>query len=801
METFRCRPCEVSFDRKKKLEDHLTTSKHKRLKLISQFPEAEQETGGNDARVDNPGPAHGCINGSNDESETDAELFQEVDLSLDDDHSRPWAIDDDIVMSESESEDDYAYGPYSDDENMYNSDFEELEDREYYPFPTKAFYLLYVMRTSRTHHMSDPMMNMVIHAMRELSVEGVPSLRQLKAFEIPNLESSSMIKKFQHNEAPVYMVSPGKIAQMIVSNPRMKLNTSQQVEEEEVQSNVPKTQSNARRWHRLNFEEGNINIPFNIFADSFGTATSKRWAPAVGVQMQPSGFSTDYKSKYTFPLGISTDVSEAVLVGDVCMELQDIKGTKIETYDAKKNVVAHITCHVGCFVTDLMASSDLCSHLGSSARMYCPKCKVTKGDYSLCQSRTTTDTKKDLANLNRMVSMQERRNYQRGTGTKAGDNPLFEDNLEDINPHSLVPYGTLHMLSLGLIKQLAKAITKRVNNTELMEAVTTTFNSSLKTFTKYISSRQGKDFKAWIQIAPFICDVCKPGDNLAAAAIKLAKLCKAAFRNGNNIADLAEDYHHHLKTSIPDLMSNKVHTLLHVREDIQEHGPLMEFSEDIFEKSHKNFRQHIHQRQNKHNLSRDTALQQAREMALEHIVTGGYIKDAVWRQAGSSVLKEDTIISKYLGIPQGTGTSTQQLTKLNRDENNRVLSTVKNGMEVITAQCIHLASGATVKNGDIIELNDTYYMFKEGYREKVNGEEFILVDKTSHKETLLLQEKMTLLKVVQAPSMTIPLMQHQVSKVSVVHSCSTERCYFNPVSKSFKHQGGKKYILNTFALY
>lgn len=76
-----------------------------------------------------------------------------------------------------------------------------------------------------------------------------------------------------------------------------------------------------------------------------------------------------------------------------------------------------------------------------------------------------------------------------------------------IDPHCEIPVGLLHLIPLGLAKHLVKHIVNNINseNVERMnrhlQAVMP--GSRFLDFFKYIESRQGKDFKDYVQIAPF----------------------------------------------------------------------------------------------------------------------------------------------------------------------------------------------------------------------------------------------------------------------------------------------------------
>ncbi|CAC5403930.1 unnamed protein product [Mytilus coruscus] len=149
---------------------------------------------------------------------------------------------------------------------------------------------------------------------------------------------------------------------------------------------------------------------------------------------------------------------------------------------------------------------------------------------------------------------------------------------------------------------------------------------------KHIDSRQGKDIKQYIQIAPY--------------HMKLAKL-----------------------------PVNKVKLLCRLAEveDNKTHGPPLAYTEDAFEKMHGRIRGQIF-KQNHHARNRDTTHSFIEMEVLNHVISDGYFlnKEGEWVQASSSVrnLSVKNEVKSFLGQrTDGTEIKKATLIKAERSEN------------------------------------------------------------------------------------------------------------------------------------
>ncbi|XP_071138224.1 uncharacterized protein [Mytilus edulis] len=248
-----------------------------------------------------------------------------------------------------------------------------------------------------------------------------------------------------------------------------------------------------------------ITVPLNLFMDDMSANQSKRWSPLHAIQGQLSGLSVEEKNrgKNVFLLGVADRMNILELVSPICQDIENCKQSGIEAFDASLNQKVILTTDISLIVTDYQMMSLACNHLGPSANKYCPKCNADGTDpFKKWDLRTPETTKRTLE---RLKLVRDKVSLQRQTGVKLYENCLWQF----MDPHRDTPVGTLHFLYLGLAKHLIKYCLDTLNENQknLLEKHLESIDQSdfayqiNTSFFKYFDSRQGKDFKNYLQIA------------------------------------------------------------------------------------------------------------------------------------------------------------------------------------------------------------------------------------------------------------------------------------------------------------
>ncbi|XP_069117410.1 uncharacterized protein [Argopecten irradians] len=375
-----------------------------------------------------------------------------------------------------------------------------------------------------------------------------------------------------------------------------------------------------------------VTIPVNIFIDDLATNQSRRWLPLHAVQMQVAGLTLDGKQSGQNAQFLSCSNTVGIIdqLAPICDTIEDSKRHGVEMFDAtmRKPVIA--SSHISLVVTDYQMMSLVCNHNGPSATKFCPKCMADKSNpLKKWEMRTTEKTKRTL---DRMRIMQNSKSLQKETGIKPYHNPMWDY----INPHRDTPIGILHFMYLGLAKHLVKYCYEVLSSEkkelmsihlDSMDQSDLDYRVSSQSMFTYMNSRQGKDFKAYLQLAPHNFSYVNAERSHVHALSKLALISKHLQNpEYEGICQEIECYLNYIHTNIPGLTKkSKAHLGLHLADDMETHGHPIHFSEDVFEKNHRTIRSGISQ-QNGHARSRDSALQFAKCELMSHLAAGGFCK-------------------------------------------------------------------------------------------------------------------------------------------------------------------------------
>ncbi|CAG2198771.1 unnamed protein product [Mytilus edulis] len=556
-------------------------------------------------------------------------------------------------------------------------------------------------------------------------------------------------------------------------------------------------------------------VPVNFFMDDTSSNVSKRWSPLHCIQMQLAGIPVSERQladNIKF-ISASTDVAILEMMKPVVDELIEIKRIGIDAFDAYNKEVVKVTSDLGLCVCDYSMLAEASNHMGANTNKFCPRCHAEKasGDFRKGLERTPAESSRILQRL----SVNDRKDVRQQYGLKPYPNCLWDV----INPHSDIPVGLLHWMFLGLGKHLLKACIQDLNEDQQQKLQLLLESMDQSSFTvklspdivKHIDSRQGKDIKQYIQIAPYHMKLARLPVNKVKLLCRLAEICKMvvdktdfACQDIEVIDNLIEEYLISLKEVYPSLMSKvKSHLSSHVVEDIESHGPLLAYTEDGFEKTHGRIRGQIFQ-QNQHARSRDTAHSFMEMEVLNHIISGGYFlnKEEEWVQASSDVrtLSTSKEIKSFLGQKtDGAELLTATLIKAERSLNRKVVKKdltddIKNTASLYTTNTGLIMTsyhGIKCKNGEVINQGNPVYcqdendsakkyigLFNEGYHIKGEQERFQLV-KIQLFEILPTDERMGFqaIKLKLSNNFKFTKVENVLQTLCIIHDCLSGGCH------------------------
>nr|XP_022307949.1 uncharacterized protein LOC111113947 [Crassostrea virginica] len=386
-----------------------------------------------------------------------------------------------------------------------------------------------------------------------------------------------------------------------------------------------------------------ISIPVNLFIDDTSTNVSKRWQPLHCAQIQLAGVPLQYRNNETYSsfLGASEHAS---VMSISKLILQDIKSTQqipIETFDANTKTCITFRMEVASLIADFNMLSLACNHAGATTLKFCPKCYADKDNcITKDRERFPQETMRTIERLRLRGTEESKKSLKKETGVKDYDNPFWEI----LNPHRDIPSGVLHLFHLGTSKHLLKVCID-----SLSEAQISLFESHLSgldshqrisfNICKHLNSRQGKDLKKLIQVAPFSLSFA----GLNAVYLKMTCLlalinrmvCKDAFdeEDIHLLENIVEKYLILIEENLPQLKNKvKTHLLTHLTDEICRHGPPLGYSEDVFEKRHGVIRAKLFNQENQLARSRDTAILFGKSYLFQHVLMGGFFQtnDDTW---------------------------------------------------------------------------------------------------------------------------------------------------------------------------
>ncbi|XP_078326415.1 uncharacterized protein LOC111111074 isoform X3 [Crassostrea virginica] len=447
-----------------------------------------------------------------------------------------------------------------------------------------------------------------------------------------------------------------------------------------------------------NQDKAKIAVPVNLFIDDTSTNVSRRWLPMHCAQMQLAGVPLQFRNKEIYSNFLAAS-ENASMLSISRLVLQDIKSSQqnlIETVHAGMKRTVQLQLDLNCVIADFNMLSLTCNHAGAAALKFCPKCHADRENCLAKQrDRTPAETKRTIERLKLRGNEESKKILRKETGVKEYENPFWDI----INPHRDVPSGVLHLFHLGVLKHLLKACIEKMTDLQIakLESHLSSFDDQQKishNICKHFNSRQGKDLKKMIQIAPFsfayagldqkyikmIC-ILSLGETFTMPHLLTgSRVLQSTPNESPNLVALHDKQEVHrimhqtifaqedfqileslisrylslVERYFPELQNKvKTHLLTHISDEIQRHGPPLAFSEDVFEKRHGVIRAKLFHQENQLARSRDTALIFGKSYIFLHIIMGGFFQtNGIWTQSAENVQKisQQKEMNDFLGI-------------------------------------------------------------------------------------------------------------------------------------------------------
>ncbi|XP_055997292.1 uncharacterized protein LOC125675581 [Ostrea edulis] len=392
-----------------------------------------------------------------------------------------------------------------------------------------------------------------------------------------------------------------------------------------------------------------LSIPVNLFIDDTSTNISRRWLPMHCAQMQLAGVPFKFRNSevYSNYLGASEHASMMSISKVILQDIKSSQQIPFETFHAEMKTCVKFTMEVASLIADFNMLSLTCNHAGATTLKFCPKCHADRNScLSKQRERTPQETKRTVERLNMRGTEASKKPLRKDTGVKEYDNPFWDI----LNPHRDVPSGLLHLFHLGTSKHLFKVCIDSLTDTQAtsLESHLTALDAHQRVkfnITKNVNSRQGKDLKKFIQVAPFSFEYA----GLDARFLKMTcvlslinrivHLDTFAEEDVHLLDNLVEKYLILVERHVPELMNKvKTHLMTHLTDEIIRHGPPLAYSEDVFEKRHGVIRAKLFHQENQLARSRDTAVIFGKSYLFQHVIVGGYFTDnGTWRQCTKEV--------------------------------------------------------------------------------------------------------------------------------------------------------------------
>jgi hypothetical protein len=507
------------------------------------------------------------------------------------------------------------------------------------------------------------------------------NITMVQGYKVYYIDTNNPIIKLEISKVNINQLKPNKI-QKLNKDSYLTVNNGSyipitehqhQLLYGEVYGKVKRTPNiyNSREYYPIRI------APLTLFSDDMNGSYHKNSSyETITVQFPGSNFAnTMDPSKVYFVAGVQNSKGLNVndLIPEIVKDLQLLeRGIIIYSIEDQQyvNVIAPLLWING----DNPAHNSLCCLKAAMAHHPCRKCKkmlvtnhfasetlkcLHSEHYYTCNS--IYRNKEEYQYVAKLYSLPEK-TFEKQFYSNLGYKPTKASELlklSSFNPTIDTPVEILHTLCLGIIKDIVtyslevfkvNGIPIKIINTAIIKfKKSNNFTPNLSYNLEYYHKYNGKDWKALIQILPYIYNnntefQNKPELNDVIELVSiLGKMCSLIYTH--HIANNLDNYINLVKTyinkfihklyltemlivskpnsSVKFLHKLKFHLLMHIIEDIKQFGPAVNFSSETSESYNKFVRKNIAS-SNYKNVERDLAIKFGREFIHKHIIKGGY---------------------------------------------------------------------------------------------------------------------------------------------------------------------------------
>ncbi|KAI9103867.1 hypothetical protein DFS34DRAFT_668125 [Phlyctochytrium arcticum] len=469
-----------------------------------------------------------------------------------------------------------------------------------------------------------------------------------------------------------------------------------------------------------------IMCPIILFCDDSAGTSSKKWNPFYNWYMQLGGlpFTQSQRDFHTLSLGTSNKASALEMAKAVVESITHKLEVGLWSFDAASMEPVLVTGAVVCIMGDNPMHSELCSTIDFRRGLhFCRVCKVEgklgnadrlirfltpgeprnwnetrfeivkqldnacAGNAAQVRKRQTLKgvkcqlvqvTVEKLLKYAQTHTAEETKDFRDTLGSVEDVmNPLFR--VSSFDGHTDLPVEVLHTVLLGIVKWLSRASQKKLSDSQRRELLLRVDALNWQGFQRpfrgkemiqYGGSLVGKDFRRWIQVAPFAYDGFLSNRWMRAWFCMADVFLLVYVRNIVNM----ESYICDLQMAMAALIASicdiditifsrcKYHALVHLVEDIRRFGPPRVYASEKFESFNPLVRCQLNHT-NCHAPSKDVVIRFAQFRTVRHIISGGFWEEiSSYINAGRKVLdlfQDDTRAPIYFPPFSGLSSGSQ----------------------------------------------------------------------------------------------------------------------------------------------
>ncbi|KAJ3282909.1 hypothetical protein HDU79_009557 [Rhizoclosmatium sp. JEL0117] len=366
------------------------------------------------------------------------------------------------------------------------------------------------------------------------------------------------------------------------------------------------------------------NVPITLFNDDTSGNVSKKWNKYESWEFSLAGlpFHLTQRLENIFFVCTSKTLSAVESGAVICTCMKELRNGIVVRDCLLNEDVLVIGLYAIQILGDNPSHSAIVSHTGVTSHFPCRICEITKPN-------SVESLISYLCDPSPMVGLRSF-NHIKKQLAEARYDILHSETTPAAAGARIVKYAIRATIE-GLTTEEKQVLKARVDGTSQKEFVTHLHGHSA---VQYVKSMNGKDFRTWVQIAPFALSTVITEEELEMWTC-LSSL--TAYLYCSEISNF-ENYIHNLKGRLdqfvlaaaktkyfPVFVKPKLHLLRHIIYFIETIGPGRLYATEVFESFNKVIRMCIYHT-TRLNPSRDVALQFANYMCLNHIADGGLFK-------------------------------------------------------------------------------------------------------------------------------------------------------------------------------